>query len=1482
MNWKSTVVLVLLAGAAGAWFFQGDVWGPRLGIGSSDPEPPPSASIAALDALTPASISRVEVVFPSGDPLVLERTPSGPGWTMPGNWPVRTAEVERLVETLGSLRSRFQPVPLGENADLTPFGLAPAQKPLTVRLVTAGRPLTLTLGEPEPAAGDTAFTRTAFVRVDNLPEVVKLGPDVLPVVRRPSDTYRRRHLFPDVERVRLATPVPPVGPLGIDRPAEAGVPVTLPGERTESLTVHRPVPSLFGLDLSPVFGGFTLVRTGQLPAPAPTSKGGEPVVRPDRLADAWQVLAPAPAPADPAKLRGILTAVAELWVEKFVATEEATPALDGPAGFVHLSGLPLPLPVRFAVCPFPEAAVLQAARSRLSLDEWTGFVPNGPAVTVKRRGADPVTVRFGGLARISERTEEAEPGSFAPPQTVRTVLRYARVEGNPQLFLVSDKNLPDLLAVTRPADPRVARFTTEEVREVTVAVTGRPPFTLRRSPAAGSDGSASSTNSGGSGGSTGSDDRRDRWQIEAKPNPLAAETNSVNDLLDRLGRLSADADDRVLYPPDPGPAQTVVTVLASEKRPAGTAPAPVRQYRLAFGKPQPDRGLVPVWVEGRPRVCLVENWLTPPDPESWIASLLFPPDTLSALVARPAITYRAKKLFDATRESLSGITAAGFTLRRVGETWRLTAPLDSPADPTAAAALADTLAGLTATEFLTDAPTPAELKAYGLDKPGDTLSLAFTDGRNYTLEIGGPRPGKNEVFARLDGGGVLALPKSATEPLLAGALGLLPRQVWAVAPEKVTTLEVVRTGDEAGNSFLLSRDGADWKLTGPFTAPVPEANARPLLTSLGTLTVDKYHALAATDPAPLGLDKPFLVLKLVSREPLPEGSGEVPVRRTLLIGQPTADKTGRFARLDTPNAPVFIVPESFVTAAGVKPLDLPERNLLSLEAGRVTAVRVNPGPTTDAFTLTKDANGKWTAEGSTFGIDAERIQELTRTAARPPVIRLVAYGEAVKWADYGLDKPALTVTVTTDGDKPQTHTIALGSPDPTASRYARIDDKPAVVLIPAGAVEVLSRKKFEYADRTLLTFDPTTLVGLSRTRGKEELELVAAAAVGWDLVKPGKHKADTDLVEELGSGLGNLRAERAAGFGKKDEVFKQYGLEPPAALISVTAGDKAATKTLRIGNPVNPAEPEGDRYAAVDSPAPEVLVGVLPAAFLKKLLAPPVAFRDRTLAKFVDADRATLERAGRKITFAKVGVTWKVTEPLAAPAESGELEALLADLGSLRVETWVAEKTGDLKPFGLDKPQAKWTVFNDDKPVLVLLVGNKTADGNCYVASESGELVGLLSAALTGRVLAEYRQRRPWDVDAAQIETVTLDVPGGKFTLEKVGSDWTDPVRRTDPIDPAVVNELVATLGALRVDRYAADTDADPKLFGFEKPEATLTVTERTGSPKVLEVGGVVGGTDGKQRYARVVEKNRSDVFVLSPADTARLTRDRSVYLRRK
>ena len=324
---------------------------------------------------------------------------------------------------------------------------------------------------------------------------------------------------------------------------------------------------------------------------------------------------------------------------------------------------------------------------------------------------------------------------------------------------------------------------------------------------------------------------------------------------------------------------------------------------------------------------------------------------------------------------------------------------------------------------------------------------------------------------------------------------------------------------------------------------------------------------------------------------------------------------------------------------------------------------------------------------------------------------------------------------------------------------------------------------------------------------------------------------------------------------------------------------------LKIGSPVDAKQPDGDRHVAVEGPGTEAVVGVLSADVATKLLAAPNAFRDRTLAKFVDADKATLERGGRKITFTKTDGAWKA-DGLMVETESQELDEFVTRLTKLQAAELVADKptTDELKKFGLDKPEVKWTLSANGADVLVLLIGKKDSTAQrVYAKTEKGDVVGVLPPDLTGRALAEYRRRKAWDgVDALQMESVEIKRGKAAFLLAKRGPLWIDPAKPADLIDPRAVTELVATLAGLKAERYAVDKDAEVKLFGLEEPEVVITVTQRDGMKRVLELGGAVGGVEGKQVYAKVAAPDRTDVFVLSEADTARLTRERASYLEKK
>src|SRR5262249_51884414 len=158
----------------------------------------------------------------------------------------------------------------------------------------------------------------------------------------------------------------------------------------------------------------------------------------------------------------------------------------------------------------------------------------------------------------------------------------------------------------------------------------------------------------------------------------------------------------------------------------------------------------------------------------------------------------------------------------------------------------------------------------------------------------------------------------------------------------------------------------------------------------------------------------------------------------------------------------------------------------------------------------------------------------------------------------------------------------------------------------------------------------------------------------------------------------------------------------------------------------------------------------------------------------------------------------------------------------------VAERPKALKPYGLDRPEARWRVFAGGKEVLSLLVGSlqkgKGARGTrAYAKLSAGDLVFLLDAQLTAKALGEDRKRNVWapPPDAAQVETLRYGYARTPFTLRKAGGRW-QADKGGGKVSTAAVQDTLDALAGLQAERYVADRGADLKLYGLQPPQLVL------------------------------------------------------------
>src|SRR5438552_3585969 len=264
MNFKTTLVLLVLVAVGAVIFWLGPAFAPWLALTRPAEQTPSTSTLATLkNEVTADKLTRIEVEH-GKEHFVLQRGP-GADWSLPGKWPTRKPEVGELVRLVAGLSdSRFAPLPIKDGSELKDYGLDHA--PVKVVAWVGNTSYPMALGE-EPAETNR-FSRATYLRLADNPEVIRLGPGLVAALERRQDYYQQRRLFPS-ERVAR------------DNDSQ---------EKVDRLTASSIKAKGGG-------GNYTLQRKG----------------------DEWELQDPVRDRADPDKLKTVLSAVPDVWAEQFVS-----------------------------------------------------------------------------------------------------------------------------------------------------------------------------------------------------------------------------------------------------------------------------------------------------------------------------------------------------------------------------------------------------------------------------------------------------------------------------------------------------------------------------------------------------------------------------------------------------------------------------------------------------------------------------------------------------------------------------------------------------------------------------------------------------------------------------------------------------------------------------------------------------------------------------------------------------------------------------------------------------------------------------------------------------------------------------------------------------------------------------------------------------------------------------------------------------------
>src|SRR6516164_617557 len=254
---------------------------------------------------------------------------------------------------------------------------------------------------------------------------------------------------------------------------------------------------------------------------------------------------------------------------------------------------------------------------------------------------------------------------------------------------------------------------------------------------------------------------------------------------------------------------------------------------------------------------------------------------------------------------------------------------------------------------------------------------------------------------------------------------------------------------------------------------------------------------------------------------------------------------------------------------------------------------------------------------------------------------------------------------------------------------------------------------------TLFNVDSRHISGIDLRYPDSELELVRNPNHTWSVVKPIKTEGDQGSVDGLAQALANAQLTRT--IQDQPESLKPFGLENPAARITVTTDNKGVLPELLVGN-ASPVS-TGVYVKLANQPSVLMTTSDFTSAITKKVND----VRSRELAAFnmEDVQQIVLHSgANAPIELDRQGGQWRIAAPGHYPADADAVAQMLTALVDAHINEFVTDAPTDLGQYGLKNPQIEIDVYTGkDKTNHPLLIGLEEAQASkkAVYAKRGGE-----------------------------------------------------------------------------------------------------------------------------------------------------------------
>jgi Domain of unknown function (DUF4340) len=214
----------------------------------------------------------------------------------------------------------------------------------------------------------------------------------------------------------------------------------------------------------------------------------------------------------------------------------------------------------------------------------------------------------------------------------------------------------------------------------------------------------------------------------------------------------------------------------------------------------------------------------------------------------------------------------------------------------------------------------------------------------------------------------------------------------------------------------------------------------------------------------------------------------------------------------------------------------------------------------DTVELSK-TSGKWRlVQPQALGADPDASSSLVSSLTSITADKTIE-DKAADFAPYGLNKPALDVTVQRkDGKSDQ---IEIGDDTPNNSgAYARLPNSPKVYTVFSYVKTSLDKNLNDLRDKRLLTFDSDKITRVDLTAKGQTEEFGKNAQNEWQILKPRPLRADGTAVDGL---IGKLKdAKMDASISADDAKKAQTGFASGTKVATASVTDSSGEQTIDV------------------------------------------------------------------------------------------------------------------------------------------------------------------------------------------------------------------------------------------------------------------------------------------------------------------------------